>query len=580
MNKISVAQSIEQAQDLTIQSIPKQEVESGLFLVNWLARAGEAAPSWWSYSRDVFLRRFWKGSDHLSGALYTMQSKMSAIPVKVVARDLADREAVELAKVYTELVNMSPGFGRGWVTEYGKFIEDLTSQDNGGFFEVIGGGPKDGAIIGPPVSIAHLDSNRCRRTGNAIYPVIYEDQSGQRFKLHYTRVMFESQMPSPISEMFGVGFCAVSRCIGVSQNLVDIVVYKQEKLGSRPHRQIIITKGGLDPHDLARAFEIAESHMDDIGLNRYSKVVVAGSQTLPEAELETHELSSMPDGFDEQTSITLGMATIALAFGMDARELFPALSAGATRADALLQHLKQRGKGPGQILLTTERMMDFKFLPPQLKFVTDFQDDAQDRQAAEIRKVRADRRVQDTATGSATERTIREQMVADGDITQEQFDLMELEDGRLPNGLPSISLLFSKDGDISKYLTFEGIDNPLDIIQNDQLEMLEMIYDNQAMVMDTLANSTSAVERYSAQKALSALNQLELEYMQNPPMQEGMPMDGDDGGGGGNVPGRPPKPGMNRVFGHQYVDPRQRRLNPAASTTSDEFNNDGAAGEE
>ena len=63
----------------------------------------------------------------------------------------------------------------------------------------------------------------------------------------------------------------------------------------------------------------------------------------------------LPDGFDEQTSILYGMAAIALAFGVDARELFPAMSAGATRADALLQHLKQRGKGPGQILQMTEQ---------------------------------------------------------------------------------------------------------------------------------------------------------------------------------------------------------------------------------
>ena len=157
-----------------------------------------------------------------------------------------------------------------------------------------------------------------------------------------------------------------------------------ENLGSRPHREVIITKGGLDPHDIQTAFKIAEGSMDAQGLRRYSKVVVAGSQTLPEADIAKYELSQLPKGFDETTFITMGMATIALAFGTDARELFPALTAGATRADALLQHLKQRGKGPGQILQLTERLMNFKFIPPHLKFMTDFQDDAQDQQEAEI----------------------------------------------------------------------------------------------------------------------------------------------------------------------------------------------------
>jgi hypothetical protein len=380
--------------------------------------------------------------------------------------------------------------------------------------------------------------------------------------------------------MLGVGFSAVERCLGVAQNLIDIVVYKQEKLGSRPHRQIVVTKGGLDPRDISKAFMMADENMSEQGLTRYSKVVVTGSQTLPEADLALYELSKMPDGFDEQTSITMGMATIALAFGMDARELFPALTAGATRADALLQHLKQRGKGPGQNLLLTESMMNFKFLPPSLKFETDFQDDAQDRQAAEIRKVRADSRVQDSTTGAADERTIRQQMVANGDISQDQFDSMELEAGRLPNGQPSISLVFSKIPEISQYLRFPKVDNPLDTLQNDPLSMLSMIADNRAKVYDTLANSTSESERVSAQSALSALGELEIIYMQPPPFQEGLSVDEENNEASGGLPGRPARPGQKRVFGHQYVDPRQRRVNPVATATSDEFNNDAAAGEE
>jgi len=83
--------------------------------------------------------------------------------------------------------------------------------------------------------------------------------------------MYASQMTSPIADMFGVGFSAVSRAINVSQTLIDILLYKQEKLGSRPHREIIITKGGLDPNDLREAFMIAESEMDSQGLARYSK---------------------------------------------------------------------------------------------------------------------------------------------------------------------------------------------------------------------------------------------------------------------------------------------------------------------
>ncbi len=88
-------------------------------------------------------------------------------------------------------------------------------------------------------------------------------------------------------------------------------------------------------------------------MSRYSKIAVVGSASLPEASLTMTDLAGLPDNFDERTSMELGMATIALAFGMDARELFPSLTSGSTRADALIQHLKQRGKGPGQIVQLT-----------------------------------------------------------------------------------------------------------------------------------------------------------------------------------------------------------------------------------
>lgn len=574
----STSQAIEQSLQQTIQDVPKNSDAENVFVVNWLARNNAIAPAWWSASRDQWLRQFWKQGDHLSGAVYTFTSKMTAIPVKVIPRDLGDREAVKQAAILTDIVNDAPGFGAGWVEEYGRFVEDLVTQDNGAFMEVIGFGPKNGPIVGNPVGLAHLDSGRCMRTGNATYPIIYTDYDGQRYKLHYTRVIMASQMPSPRLEMFKVGFCAVSRCLGISQNLIDIVVYKQEKLGSRPHRQIVVTKGGLDPRDIQTAFEIAENRMDATGLTRYSKVVVAGQQTLPEADLALYELSGMPDGFDEQTSVTMGMATIALAFGMDARELFPALTAGATRADALLQHLKQRGKGPGQVLQLTERQMNFKFCPATMRFITDFQDDAQDRQEAEIRKVRADRRVQDTATNAVQQRQIREQMVIDGDITQQQFDAMELEDGRLPNGQPSISLVFSKNGDYSQYLAFPGVENPLDTRRNDPIEMSSMILDNEAKVYEALANSKSENERIFADQALSALKQLEVMYTPvADALEESMLMEeqaAQSGEGSQGMPGRPPKPGFKRVPGHNYVDPRNRKVNLTNLTTSSDLNTD------
>lgn len=435
--------AVEQAEDATIQA-RVSAMSSGIWLVQWMAQAGYNVPPWWSVHRDTSLREFWKKSDHLSGAIYTMTSKMTAIPNKVVARDQSVRKYVKAAEEATIRLRAAE-FGESWVVFYSKWVEDLLTQDNGAFAEIIGPGDPDGPIIGAPVGLAHLDSWRCQRTGNTTYPVIYTDTDGKRYKLHRSRVMYASQMPSPIAEMYGVGFSAVSRCLNVSQTLMDILIFKQEKLGSRPHRQILITRGGLDPTDIQSAFQIAEGHMDSEGLTRYSKVVVGGDRSIPEAGVDVIELSSMPDGFDENTSITLGMATIALAFGVDARELFPAMGSGASRADALLQHLKQRGKGPGQILEITENLINYKFLPPYLRFEFDFQDDAQDRQVAEIKRIRIEGHRQAIMTGTVSTRVIREQMLNDGDLDRSQFERLELEDGRLADGTSVLALFYSED---------------------------------------------------------------------------------------------------------------------------------------
>lgn len=544
---------ISRSSELSVQSnnLDAQAGLANFFVVSHLARAGLYLLPWWSIGRDRELRQFWKSSDHLSGTLYTMESRMTAIPFKVIPRGQLDRDIVKESIMMTDLLYSSPDFGDGWIASYGKWVEDLLSQDNGAFFEVIGAGPKDGPIVGQALTIAHLDSGRCTRTGNANFPVIYEDIDGVRYKLHYTRVISVSQMASPIAEMFGVGFCACSRAINVAQTLVDILVYKQEKLGSRPHRQIIITTGGLDPSDLQTAFELADTSQDQIGLSRYSKVVVGGSSSLPNAGLQIVELSSLPDGFDEQTYVTLGMATLALAFGVDARELFPAMSSGATRADALLQHLKQRGKGPGQILQLTEQQINFKFLPSYLRLTFDFQDDAEDRQRAEINQIRANTRVQNMNTGVVTSRTMREKMFEEGEINQEQFDEMEVEDGRLENGDDILTLFYSKDRAYKKYLNM-GVEDPLDIKANDQQSMLDKIYDNRLIAMETISNAKSDQEHWEAVKSSQALNYLESLYLGQYSPNKNIPMQAS-----------PPKPNQ------EPIDSRVRTVDTTSPTEDD-----------
>jgi hypothetical protein len=434
---------LEAAQSASVQARAEEgRATRGLNLFLWATNAGELVPAWWSRSRDAALRRFWKNIDHLSGAVYTMESIISTIPFRVEPVDHTIKAHVRQAAMLKDMLMEESEFGAGWTTWVSLFVEDLITQDNGGFSEIVGDGRPDGPIVGPVLGIEALDSARCTRTGDPEFPVLYNDTDGRNYKLHRTRVGFSSQMPSPAVEMNRVGFCAVSRCVNVAQSLLDSLVYKQEKMGSRPTRNIMVTKGGLDPDDVRNAFIAANEAMNAQALRRYSKTVVVGEAGIPEADLQVIDLASTPDGYNEKESTTLAMAAIALAFGTDPRELFPGMTLGATRAEALIAHLKQRGKGPGQILETLERMLNTKVLPPHIKMKFDFQDDAQDEQQADIRGKRSATRKQDIDTGTINLRTAREQMLEEEELTQAQFRALELADGRLEDGRSVLSLFY------------------------------------------------------------------------------------------------------------------------------------------
>ena len=506
--------------DSSVQSRAKGAVTASMPLLFALATGNSLVPPWWSPARDAALRNFWKRGDHLSGAHYNMIAKMCAIPFKIVPRDYTNYKLVGLAEEETERILDVAEFGAGWQEWYAKVLDDMLATDNGWFSEIIGAGNPAGPIVGRPLTVAHLDSARCQRTGDPTYPVLYRDDKGKLFKLHYSRVMFGSQMPSSQEEMNGVGLCAVSRCLMASQNLIDIAVYKMEKLGSRPHRSMIITKGGLDPEDIRAAFSLADSTMDSQGYSRYSQVIVTGNASMPDSDVRVVDFNTLPDGFDERSSVTLGMAVIAMGYGVDARDLFPNLEGGATRADALLQHLKQRGKGPGQIITDIEVNFNRKFLPRTMKDVFDVQDDAEDMQIAQIKEMRAQRRERDVRNQILDYRTIREQMIVDNDLTQKQFETLELKDGRLLDGTPVIALFHSTDNTYKRYLTIADTENPLDVYNNDPQYILMSADDALMKVNQDLLKTDDEDQKMILKRASAALEQLKLMYTEQLPAKE------------------------------------------------------------
>lgn len=481
---------------------------SPLFGVGALAKAGELLPPWWSARRDRELSAFWKRSPHLSSALYNAQAKLVGIPLQVVARDPTIPEHRAEAEAMTIYINESSDFNKSWHVTYAKFIEDLLTQDNGAFIEVIGGGLASGPILGPGMGMRHLDAKRCSRTSNPIYPVVYQAEDNKKYKLHWTRVISMSQMPSARAEMHNVGFCAISRAVDIAQNLVDIAIYKQERLGSRPPNIVVLGKG-ITGQQIMEAFVAGEQEASNRNQTRYSRTVAMGSEN-PEIDLKVVELAHL-DPFDEETSINLGMYAIALAFGIDAGELWPSQRGSSNQVDANIRRLTTRGKLPAQTVSEMMTQINQKVLPQHLKCIFDLPDDEENQQRALIKDIRARNRDRDIASGTISTRAARQQALGYQDITRATFNSLELRDGRMPAGEPIEILFFETSPPYAKHLDFAPL-NPLDYTQNDIAVVLPIIHDKMANVLAEMATTTSASKEEKLAEAYGALVWLEKKY--------------------------------------------------------------------
>lgn len=496
---------------------PRQDADYfvGTGLWFWM-NSGSLISPWWSTTRDQQLRAFAKQSDHFQGALWMIATKLTSVPFRVEPRDPSIKLHHKQADIYQQMLAETVQFGQGWAEVWSRFWYDAWTQDNGGFMEVLGAGRPDKEIRGPAFGLAHLDASRCTRTSNPVYPVVYTDPTAGKFKFHHTRIIFTSQQPSTSAQMNGVGHCWLTRAYNATQNLVDIATYKEEKLGSRPPRQIIIGKG-IDTAVLLSALKMAAHQMDNEALSRFAKSVVVGSVD-PNFDISLLDLASVPDGFDERTSVELGMALIALAGGFPPRWLWPATATGATKADAIYSHIAGSGGGAAWHIQKMQNAIggsergrthvSGKVLPPHLKLIFDYQDDEQDRAQADIRETRAKRRQVDIQVGVIDVRTARQQAVSAGDLSDDQYEYLERKDGRLEDGTDLLTLFESPDPLYVKLLDLKTEFSPLLIEAHEPLEMMIRIDEALVNAARLLHKAIGTVERKKIEQASDALSAL------------------------------------------------------------------------
>lgn len=485
----------------------------------YLVSTGDLVPPWWSRQRDKELHRLIKESNHLSGIAYLATTKLVNIPLEFVPKDPTITAHVEQAKMFTEQMQLASEFGMGLRETGKKYIYDYLLADNGGFMEVLGDGSPIGPIEGLPLSVRHLDTFNCTRTGNPEFPVVYRDgRSGKRFKMHFTRVIYMAQQPSGMQRMHGVGFSAASRSFMLGQVLQDQLVYKLEKMGSRPSEGIVVGRN-IETEQLYVAYMMADEMADNLGLKRYQKYVFIGGEDIDVINRDLHNFEM----FDEETGTNMAMYALFYTWGLDIRDGWPIT--GSKSSDQIA-NMKARGRLPADYTSDFKMQLDLKVCPPYMTTRLDFQDDEEDQQRAIIQDIRS-RRVQRLAEqGIIDSEAQRRTMLADGELSREEFIRMQQEAGKLEDGTPIDAVFFYEDEIISDLTQLQGHPDPLVIEDNDPASIVRELHVQQQRAMKMLGTTSSIIQRRKVTLAHAALIWLEEKYQTelNKPEINGVPL--------------------------------------------------------
>jgi hypothetical protein len=414
--------TLEQQDQAVVQSVRYQpEPNEGDYgvqldaLVLGLATAADEFEPWGRdpVKRDRQLRNFWPTEPILASAVYSLAIRNAAFSWTL---DGPERtvEAIQDMLAMADL-------GAGWQSFSSKLSVDVMTQDNGGFIEVI---RERDEVDAPVIGIAHLDAGRCVRTGNAETPVIYQDVLGRFHRLKRHQVVAVAELPSPVETMRGMQLCAVSRVLRAAQYLRDIGVYQREKVSGNNPNQIHIVSG-VGSKQISDAMQTHKDTQAAKGMMRFIIPLIIGSID-PSATVskETIDLKSLPDSFNLDDSMRWYINQLALGFGVDYQEFAPLPGRGiGSSTEALVLHLKSRGKGPGFWMKLLEYTFNFHGLIPQnVTFSYDEQDVEADLEEAELGKIVADTLEALIRSATLDPQAGRQILLDDGYIDEETFD--------------------------------------------------------------------------------------------------------------------------------------------------------------
>lgn len=412
-----------------------------------MAIQDEELGAWTSLMRDRQLRSLLRDSNALLGSVvYGEATRVKNMPWLISSDDGSPGPVRRWRDIFK-----NANFGQGFDDFLGKIATDYLSQDNGFFVELFDRETSGRLRTALPldkneiVGFASLDAGQCFRTFDPEYPVVYVNPyTMEYFPYHHTRIIYKANFPQNIEMARGYGFCAVSRAFAYARLVRETGLYVYEKVtGQEPE---VVFVSGISGANLDKALSEARSQAANFGQSRFKNSVFVAPLNIGPGATEVRAnrvgIKGTPDGWDHEKEMMIAINIIALAFGLDAREIWQAIQTGATKGDAEVQHKKASAKGRSDLLLLLQMLINHRILPDGVTFRFDQKDDTEDWLAERVRMSRARRLDTYVRNGAISATEMRAMLAAHDDIDRA---LVPNISDNIESSLPNESVLDLND---------------------------------------------------------------------------------------------------------------------------------------
>lgn len=368
-----------EAQALSVQGAQVNSV-AALGLTLGVTERTPLLPAYGSQNRERALRRLYRNNHNtlIQGSFAGLASKVVSTPFEVNAPNGADAEN---AQAMLRLAH----FGKGFEWLFSVTVLNYLCHDRGAFWELIGYGDPDKALVGSPVAVANLDPLRCYPTGDREYPVLYFSTTGKLHRMHRTRIVQFVDMPGGDDDYPDVGLCALSRAVAIADREILMGRYIAGRLDDKPKPGFAVARNlQQDTRDAAFARFRDEQGADE--RPEWGQTVwFFGVDPTQPVEIDLKSFSEAPEKFDFPLYVQLNVNELALALGVDKQELWELTGGGiGTGTQSQILAAKSRGKTFGKLLKMLERALNFSVLPPDCEFAFAYRDPQEDLERAAI----------------------------------------------------------------------------------------------------------------------------------------------------------------------------------------------------